>query len=250
MRIPRVYHDGRLSEGAEVTLDEAASVHVQRVLRLRRGDALRVFNGAGGEFEAVIEGAERGRARLRIGRHDARDPESTLALTLAQGISRGERMDLTLQKSVELGVARIVPLVTAYCQVRLEGERLERRHRHWQGVIRAACEQSGRTRLPELAPAAPLQRWLAGARGAGEGLRLVLDPRAEQGLSALASAPGEARGIVTLLIGPEGGLDEAEIDAARQAGFQALRLGPRILRTETAGIAALAALQALWGDLA
>ena len=244
MRIPRVYHDGPLAEDADVTLDEGASTHVQRVLRLRPGAALRLFNGRGGEFEAVIEGAGRARARVRVGRHHPRDVESPLAITLAQGISRGERMDLTLQKSVELGVARIAPLVTSHCQVRLEGERLERRHRHWQGVITSACEQCGRTRLPELLPAADLSEWLTAPAEAGT-LRIVLDHRAQQGLSGLTLRPRAA----TLLIGPEGGLEEAEVEAARQAGYLALSLGPRILRTETAGLAALAAIQTLWGDL-
>jgi len=236
-----------LTTGAVVTLDEQASNHIQRVLRLKPGAALMLFNGAGGEFEAVIEGAKRGAAEARVGGHQPRDAESGLALTLAQGISRGERMDFTLQKSVELGATRIVPLITAYCQVRLEGERLERRHRHWLGVITTACEQSGRTRLPELAPARTLAQWLTQAGTDGDGvLRLVLDPRAEQGLSALDQRPG----AITLLVGPEGGLDEGEIRAAGQAGYEAVRLGPRILRTETAGIAALAAVQTMWGDLA
>lgn len=244
MRIPRVYHEGTLREGAEIALGETASTHVQRVLRLRPGNELLLFNGEGGEYEAVIAGAERGHARVRVGRHHARDVESPLAITLAQGISRGERMDLTLQKSVELGVARIVPLVTAFCQVKLEGERMERRHSHWTGVIAAACEQCGRTRLPELLEKRSLAQWLAQPPEDGV-LRIVLDHRATQGLASVSGRPAGA----TLLVGPEGGLDEAEIDAARQAGYLPLSLGPRILRTETAGLAALAALQTLWGDL-
>lgn len=244
MRIPRVHHQGRLNEGADVVLDETASQHIQRVLRLRPGAELRLFNGEGGEYEAMLAGAERGRALVRIGRHHARDVESPLSITLAQGISRGERMDLTLQKSVELGVAAIVPLVTAFCQVKLEGERMERRHHHWLGIITAACEQSGRTRLPELHEKRSLTQWLSQPGEEGM-LRIVLDHRAARGLASVSQRPVAA----TLLVGPEGGLEEAEIEAARNAGYLPLRLGPRILRTETAGLAALAALQTRWGDL-
>ncbi|MDR2877274.1 MAG: 16S rRNA (uracil(1498)-N(3))-methyltransferase [Chromatiales bacterium] len=244
MRIPRVYHLGKLNTGTDVALSETASQHVQRVLRLRPGAELRLFNGEGGEFEAVIINAERGRAQVKIGAHHARDVESPLPITLAQGISRGERMDLTLQKSVELGVAAIAPVVTSFCQVKLDGERMERRHQHWEGVITAACEQCGRTRLPLLHEKQSLMEWLA--QHAEEGmLRIVLDHRATQGLSSLSKRPR----AVILLVGPEGGLEESEIDAARQAGYLPLSLGPRVLRTETAGLTALAALQTLWGDL-
>ncbi len=248
MRIPRVYHDGPLAEGMQITLEEGPSVHVQRVLRLRPGAALRLFDGRGGEFEAVIDGAERGRTRVRVGaqlrREGSHEAESPLSLTLAQGISRGERMDITLQKAVELGAARIAPLVTSYCQVHLEGERLERRHRHWLGILIAACEQCGRSRLPELLPVMPLSTWLE-TEAAADDLRIVLDHRAERSFAQLEGSPR----ALTLLVGPEGGLEETEIAAARRAGYQALRLGPRVLRTETAGLVALTAMQLRWGDL-
>lgn len=245
MRLTRIYHPHRLSEGADTCLEESASNHVLRVLRLRAGAELRLFDGSGDEFEATLTGSAGGRAQVRIGRRHTRDVESPLLITLAQGISRGERMDLTLQKSVELGVHRIVPVVTAHTQVRLSGERLERRHQHWQGVIAAACEQCGRTRLPELLPVVTLDEWLD-SNPEPESLRLVLDHRAEHRLGSLPR-PDRA---VTLLIGPEGGLEESEIAAAgRRAGYVPLGLGPRILRTETAGLAALAALQTLWGDM-
>jgi 16S rRNA (uracil1498-N3)-methyltransferase len=245
MRIPRVYRPGPLTAGGLAALEERASTHLLRVLRLKAGAPLRVFNGEGAEFDAVIEDYERGRARLRIGEPRRVEVESPLALTLAQGISRGERMDFTLQKSVELGVTRIAPLMTAYSQVNLEGERLERRHQHWLGVIVSACEQSGRNYLPALLPAQPLRDWLAAEPNTGTGAKLVLDPDGDRRLSELEPARR-----VTLLIGPEGGLDAMEIKAARDAGYTSVRLGPRVLRTESAGIAALAALQALWGDLA
>lgn len=244
MRLTRIYHPHRLTEESYTGLEESASTHVLRVLRLRAGAELRLFDGSGDEYEAILIGSAGGRAQVRIGRRHARDVESPLAITLAQGISRGERMDLTLQKSVELGVQRIVPVVSAHTQVRLSGERLERRHHHWQGVIASACEQCGRTRLPELLPVVTLDQWLDGP--GPEGLRLVLDHRADRHLRSLPH-PDTA---VTLLIGPEGGLEEGEISAAeRRAGYIPLGLGPRILRTETAGLAALAALQTLWGDM-
>lgn len=244
MRIPRIFHEGKLAEDVEVTLDERASAHVQRVLRLRPGAALRLFDGRGGEYEATIEGARRGGARVRVGRFHARDVESPLEITLAQGISRGERMDYTLQKAVELGVGRIVPLVTTRCQVVLEGERRARREGHWRGVVTHACEQSGRTRLPQVETIRTFADWLEGPVPPGT-LRLVLDPGAQGGLTTVRERPA----AIELLVGPEGGLTEDERDAARAAGCQPLRLGPRILRTETAGIAALAAAQTLWGDL-
>lgn len=243
MRIPRIYLERPLKSDATVVMDEAASVHLLRVLRIRQGDPLIVFNGEGGEYEATFEENERGRARLRIGPFHSRDIESPLSVTLAQGISRGERMDFALQKSVELGVARIVPLMTAFCQVRLQGERLERRHQHWLGVIIGACEQCGRTRVPALLPAQSFDDWVP-AEKTNTALKLVLDRDGERQLSAI-----EPANEITLLIGPEGGLDEGEIEAARSSGFIGIRLGPRTLRTESAGIAAIAALQTLWGDL-
>jgi 16S rRNA (uracil1498-N3)-methyltransferase len=244
MRIPRIHLPRALATGARLPLEEHASSHVLRVLRLKPGSALVIFNGAGGEYEATLTAIENRAAVVTLG--PFRDPrrESPLAITLAQGISRGERMDYTLQKSVELGVARVVPLETAFSQVRLDGARLERRRQHWAGVIASAAEQCGRTRLPDLAPVAALADWLASE--AGGGLGLVLDPAGDTTLMQLSAPSG---GRITLLAGPEGGLSEQEIAQARHAGYRGLRLGPRILRTETAGIAALAALQTLWGDL-
>lgn len=244
VRLTRIHLPRALVPGARLTLDETASGHLLRVLRLRPGAPLVVFNGEGGEYEATLAAVEDRAAVVTLGRHIEDRRESPLAITLAQGISRGERMDYTLQKSVELGVARIVPLETAFSQVRLDGARLERRREHWTRVIASAAEQCGRTRLPELAPVAPLAGWLATGAGAGAGL--VLDPAGDVTLTQLTPP---SRGHITLLVGPEGGLGEQEIALARRAGYHGLRLGPRILRTETAGVAALAALQALWGDL-
>lgn len=246
MRIPRIHLPRPLAPGARLALDETASGHVLRVLRLKPGAALIVFNGAGGEYEATLIAVEGRAAVVTLGRFANPVRESPLEIMLAQGISRGERMDYTLQKSVELGVSRIVPLETEFCQVRLVGERLERRHQHWSRVIASAGEQCGRTRLPELAHAMPFADWLADGAMTPAGLRLVLEPEGETALSQLPAPPERA---VSLLIGPEGGLSATEIGKARRAGYRGLRLGPRILRTETAGAAALAALQTLWGDL-
>lgn len=243
MRIPRTYLPVPLTPGAIVTLDDSAANHLLRVLRLKPGAPLILFNGQGGEYRAVLHTADKRGGSVVIGEYSARDTESPLHVTLAQGISRGERMDYTLQKAVELGVTRIVPLVTERCEVRLEGERLHKRLQHWQAVAASACEQCGRNRVPQVIEPRSLDTWLTQT---GDGLSLVLDPLAAQSLSQLAQ-PADSR--ITLLIGPEGGLSDAEIQCAQRAGYTGIRLGPRILRTETAAVTALSALQVIWGDL-
>ncbi len=242
MRPPRLHHPGPLrGAGAELELPEAARRHL-RVLRLRPGAELRLFDGQGGEWRARL--LAQGRARLL--EHLPVERESPLAVELAQALARGERMDWALQKAVELGVAALAPVATARCGLRLEGERAARRLRHWRAVVAAACEQCGRNRLPPVAPPRPLAAWLAELGGPGPGeLRLALSPGAGAALGELPRPTGPVR----LLVGPEGGLAPEELAAARAAGFRPLALGPRVLRTETAGPAALAALQALWGDL-
>jgi len=245
VRIPRIYRPGPLACGQSIELDGQAAVHLTRVLRLRTGDALVLFNGEGGEFAARLVEAGRRLARIEVGEFAATEVESPLELVLAQGVSRGERMDYTVQKAVELGVSRIVPLETARTTVNLDGERRGKRLAHWQGIANAACEQSGRNRVPAVEPVRDFDEWLAEAAGQ-PGLKLVLHHRAEQSLAELAPPSGP----VTLLIGPEGGLSETEIEAAITHGFRPLRLGPRVLRTETAALAALSVLQWLWGDYA
>ena len=242
MRIPRIYQPLPLASGRAIELDAQATAHLTRVLRLKPGDELVLFNGEGGEYAAHIEALEKRATVVRVGEFIDRELESPLELVLAQGVSRGERMDYTVQKAVELGVSRIVPVITERTVVNLKDERRERRQEHWQAVAVGACEQSGRNRAPAVEPVVALDRWLAAASPAG--LKLVLHHRAGKGLA------GQARpaGPVTLLIGPEGGLSPAEIDAACAAGFQPLCLGPRVMRTETAAVAALAVLQWLWGD--
>ncbi len=241
MRVSRVYTDQPLSAHSELALDERNSHYLLRVLRLKSGDALILFNGDGHEYEAVLEQAGKKSARVRIGEQSAPRRESALHVELGQGVARGERMDFVLQKSVELGVAAITPLWTQRAQVRMDARRQEKRLGHWRGVVQSACEQSGRVRLPALDAPRDLGDWLARPF---DGLRLVLAPEATQTLDSL---PAPAR--VQVLIGPEGGLDASEIQAATSHGFQPVRLGPRVLRTETAALTAIAAVQLLWGDL-
>lgn len=238
MRTTRVFHPEPLSDDTEFALSAVAARHLGRVLRLKAGDPCTLFDGSGSEWPATLLDATRARTATGIGT----ERESPLTLTLVQGVSRGERMDWTIQKAVELGVVAIVPVFTERGGVKLAGDRLERRLEHWRGVIVAACEQCGRNRLPPIAAPSRFTDWLPMLTGPA----CVLDPAADTGLGGLGRpAPG-----LTLIAGPEGGLTNAELDAARAAGCTAVRLGPRVLRTETAGIAALAALQALYGDLA
>ena len=237
----RIFIEDALTEGTNLDLPDAAARHVGQVLRMRVGEGLSLFRGDGCEFDASIEAVERRRVAVRIGARREPARESPLDLGIAQCVSKGDRMDYTIQKAVELGVARIQPLESSRSVVRLDAERWEKKQEHWRGVAIAACEQSGRVRLPALADLTTLDRWLATPE---PGLRLVLAPGATTSLKTLPPATA-----ITLLVGPEGGLSEAEIRAAVAAGCLAIGLGPRVLRTETAGVAALAVLQALRGDL-
>jgi 16S rRNA (uracil1498-N3)-methyltransferase len=244
MRIPRVHVDQPLGPGYEVLLPEQSGEHIARVLRLERGHPLILFNGDGCEYKATLASLAKRAVTAEVTAVQAIERESPLHLTLAQGIARGEKMDWILQKATELGVARIVPIVTERTEVKLDEERAERRVLHWTQVIAGACEQSGRTRLPQLEMPQRLDRWLSALDDDGP-LRLALIPGGDVGARDLPAMPHGA----LLCVGPEGGFSDKDISMLQQSGFRALRLGPRILRTETAGIAALAALQALQGDL-
>ena len=242
MTTPRFYCPEILAQRGTAELPEQAAHHAARVLRLQAGDRVGVFNGRGGEGEARIADIGKRNVTLEIvGWHDV-ERESPLQVQLAQAISAGEKMDFTLQKAVELGIGNIQPLASERSVVRLSGERAEKRVAHWQGVVVAACEQSGRNRVPEVAPIRPLLDWLG--RQDQADLRLILSPTAEAGLRDLPRPTGS----VSLLVGPEGGLSPAEAEAAQRSGYTPVRLGARVLRTETAALAALAAMQALWGD--
>ena len=244
MRLTRVFVDLPLAHGARVVLPESAGAHLVRVLRLHDGDACVLFNGDGHDYDARLLSAGKRGVEAEVHAMHIVDNESPLRLVLLQGIARGEKMDLILQKATELGVAAIVPVFADRTEVRLDGERLEKRTAHWRSVVASACEQSGRARIPELA--AP--RGLAEAAVAldTEALKLTLDPLGEHRFDTLL--PVGVAGIV-IGIGPEGGWSEKDRLILRNAGFSGLRLGPRVLRTETAGLAAIAALQAKFGDL-
>lgn len=243
MSLPRLYNPDLPEPGCRLELGPEQARYLGRVLRLRTGDVLRVFNGEQGEFDATVERFSRDSAVLRIGVCVARPAEPALSLHLVQGVSRGERMDFVVQKATELGVAQITPVLTEYGVVRLDAGRAEKRRLHWQKVAISACEQSGRIRVPAIGTPIPLKNFF----GANEavGLGVVLDPAATEPFTRLAPP---AAGL-TLLIGPEGGLSPAELEDATLAGFARVALGPRILRTETAAVAALAIAQAFWGDL-
>jgi 16S rRNA (uracil1498-N3)-methyltransferase len=215
--------------------------HAVRVLRLPPGAPMVLFDGRGGEYPAHIERIERDRVMAELAAWNDVERESPLAITLVQALQAGDKMDFTIQKAVELGVRDIVPVESRRSVLRLAGERAGKRVAHWQGVVASACEQCGRNQVPLVAPLEKLENWLA--RPAHGVLRLMLAPDGEQALADITPAKE-----VQLLIGAEGGLDPQEVIAAKSAGFQAVRMGPRILRTETAGLAALAAMQALWGD--
>ncbi len=230
-------------EGATVRLGGSAAAHATRVLRLKAGDPLTLFNGEGSEFGAAITAVRAGALEVQLGEVRTPQRESPLRLTLAQGVSRGERMDLVIQKATELGVTQLVPVLTGRSVVRLSAEQAGRKLRHWQAVIIAACEQCGRNRLPTITPPCPLAEFLRSS--AAHGTRVLLAPGAPQRIADLPAGSTD----ITVLIGPEGGLAEDEVRRCLAAGFSAVSLGPRILRTETAAFAALALLQRQFGDL-
>lgn len=241
MRIPRIHTPVELSAGVTIALDDKAAQHVGRVLRMQPGQTLELFNGDGQDYPATIADVSKRAVIVTLGNPRPNHGESPLQVILGQTLSKGDRMDYAIQKSVEMGVTAIVPLVTERCEVRLKGDREEKRIRHWQAVAISAAEQCGRARVPEIAPVMTLEQWFQHTRDVA--LRLVLHHRTSQSLTSLAK-PDQ----VALLIGPEGGLTEEEIGAAEHAGFLPTTLGSRVLRTETAPVAAMAVCQWLWGD--
>lgn len=246
MRLTRVFVPGPLAPGAEIALPDTAAAHLARVLRLGVGDDCIVFDGTGGEYAARIASVDRREVRVRLGERDPVERESPVRVVLLQGLARGERMDLVIQKATELGVAAVQPVHTLHSGVKLDAAQAARKVEHWRGVAIAACEQSRRTRVPEVLPPLPLDRALAGT---GAGLKLVASLDESATPQALRRIDWPREGSIAVLVGPEGGLDPAEDALARHAGFQAVALGPRVLRTETAAIALLTAIQTLAGDL-
>lgn len=236
----------RLGPGAETDLPDVAAHHAIRVLRLAESDPIIVFDGTGGEYEAVIVRMTRSHVRIKTARFKPEGPESPVSVTLLQGVSGNDRMDFTVRKGTELGVHRIVPLFMERSIVRLDSNKVDRRRAHWQGIVISACEQCGRNWVPEVTEPEPYRPWLsriAPEPQNGE-TRLVMAIGAERRLAELPRPSGE----VLLLAGPEGGLSPVEAELAVSRGFMPFRLGPRVLRTETAALAALAAIQTLWGD--
>jgi len=246
---PRVYLPQPLHEQQRAVLDDRARHYLVNVLRLKDAAPVIIFNGDGHDYRGTLRMAQRKSAWVDLGSRTPVDNESTLSLHLAQVVSRGERMDLTIQKAVELGVATIIPLLSTRCEVRLSPQRWHKRLDHWRQIIISACEQCGRSRLPAISLPVPLHTWLNTSTMTDEkdAASLVLNPG--QG-APLARAVPTRPASCTLVVGPEGGLTAEELAGCEQAGFRSVRLGPRILRTETAAMAALAALQALYGDFA
>ena len=243
MRLTRVHVTGPLAAGSRVTIAGDAANHIARVLRLQPGAPLTLFDGSGGEHAARVEELRKGAVLVTVGERSAADRESPLALTLAQGVSRGERMDWVVQKATELGVSKLVPVLTERSVVKLDAAQAQRKHRHWQGIAVAACEQSGRNRVPRIDAPLALPELLRAA--APQAHRLLLSPAGTLRMQDLQAPSGE----LIVLIGPEGGLAESEQRAALAAGYVAVRLGPRVLRTETAAVAALTLLQQRFGDI-
>ena len=248
----RFYSAENLKLGAIVKLSENAAVHATRVLRLNVGDIIKLFNGDGFDYSCELMSVKKSEVLAKVKSSVAINNESPLNITLLQGISGGDRMDYTIQKAVELGVTLIQPLSTERSVVKLSAERAEKRLEHWQNVVRSACEQCGRAKIPQVASPMSLTAWLGATMnlksshaGAGDAnLRILLNPIGAKQLSALPKTTQN----IQLLIGAEGGLSQAEIDLATNHGFQSIILGPRILRTETAALVAISAMQTLWGD--
>ena len=242
MRISRLYVTGALNSGTTLELNETSAHYVRSVLRLSKGSKLVLFNGGGIDYSAVLSLVSRRSVCAQIEDGQARNCESPLKISLGLGISRGERMDLAIQKSVELGVNRVIPLITERCVVKFsDKERSEQKRLHWQKIAQHACEQCGRSTLPSVAQPLSLSGWLSNATG----FKFLLDPNAETSLKQLSPDDPE----ICILSGPEGGFSPAERETAARAGFATVRMGPRILRTETAALTAVAVAQALWGDL-
>lgn len=242
MRVTRCHVDMPLPVGSRIVLPESAANHLVRVLRLREGDGCALFNGDGNDYGARIAVAGKREVTVEILGLRPVENESPFRITLLQGIARGEKMDLILQKATELGAAAIAPVLAERTEVKLDAERTEKRMAHWRSVIVSACEQSGRAIVPQLSAPAALAD---AARASADSLKLTLDPVSEHTLASLPASASSA----TLAIGPEGGWSPRDRETLRAAGYTGLRLGPRVLRTETAGLAAIAALQSRFGDL-
>jgi 16S rRNA (uracil1498-N3)-methyltransferase len=244
MALTRLFMRSELQTGQALELDSEQTHYLGRALRLRPGDSLTVFSAESGEFAATLTSIGKSKAEIAVGASVPTHTESPLKVHLVQGVSRGERMDLVVQKATELGVKRISPVLTEYAVVKLEGSRANKRREHWQKIAEGACEQSGRTRPPLIDEPMPLKTWF-GAKTSETDVDLILKPNADTAMASLKAPQTK----VCLLIGPEGGFSDNEYEDAEVSGFKAVSLGPRILRTETAAIAAITVAESLWGDL-
>ncbi len=244
----RFYHPDEIATGQLVTLSDTNQRHAAQVLRLKKGDAVTLFNGCGGEFSAHIEQANKSGTTVLVGAYHDTDRESPLSIELAQAICVNEKMDWIIQKAVELGVTRIQPVSTARSIVHLSGERASKRQQHWQKIAVSACEQCGRNYVPLISPLITLPEWLSRKKAdkSPDDLSLMLSTTATQSLHGIAKPSADAN--LALVIGPEGGFTPEEEAAVLHTGFIPLRLGKRILRTESAALAAITAIQTLWGD--
>jgi 16S rRNA (uracil1498-N3)-methyltransferase len=242
MREPRVYLDHELQCGQTLALPLDAIRHISRVLRMRKGQQLRLFNGCGGSYLAEIISISKRQGDVKILEFSDDQRESSLQITLVQGISRSQHMEYTLQKAVELGVNRIVPVNTEFGNVQLDQQRLKKKLVHWQLIVISACEQCGRNMLPQVTVPVPLAQWL---QEDNNSLKLLLQPGAGQRLSSQEVSNAS----LSLLSGPEGGFSSSEVELAVESGYLPVELGPRVLRTETAAVAAISACQTLWGDM-
>ncbi|AOT07176.1 16S rRNA (uracil(1498)-N(3))-methyltransferase [Pseudoalteromonas luteoviolacea] len=243
MRIPHIYQPSDLVINQPADLDEDAAGHIARVLRMKEGEHVSLFNGQGGEYLAEITAISKKAVKVTPFEFVDKCIESPLKVHLGQGISRGDKMDFTIQKSVELGVSEITPLFTTRCGVKLSGERLAKKHQQWQKIAISAAEQSGRNFVPVVHPPITLEQWLSQQ---SEELKLTLHPRAEHSIKTLPT-PGQG---VRFLVGPEGGFTDEEMANTTEQGFVDIKIGPRVLRTETAALTVLSALQLQFGDLA
>ncbi len=242
MRIPRIYQPGVIPLQQDFSLAEDGANHIGRVLRMQANDELCLFNGDGKNYQAVITAVEKKQLVVKVISASDNLVESPLRLHLGQGISRGDRMDFVIQKAVELGVTEITPLFTERCGVKLDAERLAKRTEQWQKIAIAACEQSGRSVVPVVHSALQLNKWLTQET---KDLKLTLDPWTSDSIKTITGSQ-----TIRLVIGPEGGFTDTEVAQTKDAGFLAVRLGPRVLRTETAALTAISALQLQFGDLA
>ncbi|MBW8192670.1 16S rRNA (uracil(1498)-N(3))-methyltransferase [Neiella marina] len=239
----RIFHPEPLNTNTQIQLSDSAAGHVARVLRMRVGDAVELFDGSGFAYSAELTVVEKRRVVANITTAAEHDRESPLKVHIGQGVSRGDKMDFTIQKAVELGVDAITPLLTERCGVKLQAERWQKKVLHWQQIAISACEQCGRNKVPAIHQPLTLSHWL---EQPSDQLKLNLHPKAAHGINGLTTVPDSG---VRLLIGPEGGLSDIEIEAAQQHSYQSILMGPRVLRTETAALTALTALQTRFGDL-